>query len=65
MARRRLHRRRRRREQPELLRRTHTFKGANFDYLAANVKYAGTNTDDPPRLHGQERSAAPRSASSA
>jgi len=22
----------------------HTFEGANFDYLAANVKYAGTNT---------------------
>ena len=43
----------RRREQPELLRRR-TFAGADFPYLAANVKYAGTEQDDPAGLHGQE-----------
>ena len=43
-AERRLHRRRRRREQPELLRPSGSpFQGADFQYLAANVKYAGTN----------------------
>ena len=52
-------------EQPELLPRPARFTGANFQYLAANVLEKATGKTILPAYAGQERSTAPRSASSA
>ena len=45
--------------------RLHPFQGADFPYLAANVRYAGHQRDDPAAPTRSRTSAAPRSASSA
>ena len=44
---------------------THPSRGADFDYLAANVKYAGHRTRRSSRRTRSRTSTAPRSASSA
>ena len=45
----------RRREQPELLRRRHPFKGADFHVPRRQRQVRGHRQDDPAGLHGQER----------